>query len=166
MEKSTKQVDELKNLIKSKSEAFQWTESDIGLTDLIEHEINTGESKPIKQKQYKIPQAVQGVLDGQINELQENDLIEPSISPWCSPMMIAKQVKRDGSIKYRFITDMSGVNAVTEKDSFPLPRMDQTLDQLGGACFFSVVDMSRGYYQVPLHKRDRHKTAFSANNKL
>jgi hypothetical protein len=153
-------------VIKSKMEAFQWEETDIGLTDLVEHEIITGCNKPIKLKQYKIPQAVQGVLDEQIKELVKNDLIEPSISPWCSPMMIAKQVKRDGTVKYRFITDMTSLNSVTEKDSFPLPRMDQTLDQLGGARFLSVVDMSRGFYQVGLKKEDRHKTAFSANNKL
>ena len=162
-------VEQRKRLIETihnKMEAFQWEETDIGLTDIVEHEILTGDSKPIKLKQYKIPQAVQGVLDEQIKELVKNDLIEPSNSPWCSPMMIAKQVKKDGTIKYRFITDMTGLNSVTEKDSFPLPRMDQTLDQLGGAKFLSVIDMSRGYYQVGLSKKDRHKTAFSANNKL
>ena len=80
--------------------------------------------------------------------------------------MIAKQKKRDGSIKHRFIRDMSGVNAVTVKDSFPLQRMDQAFDQLGGAQYFTVIDMSRGYYQVKINKKNRHKTAFSANGKL
>lgn len=61
---------------------------------------------------------------------------------------------------------MSGVNAVTVKDSFPLQRMDQALDQLGGAQYFTVIDMSRGYYQVKINKKDRNKTAFSANGKL
>ena len=93
-------------------------------------------------------------------------MIEPSSSPWCSPIMIIKQKKHDGSFKYRFVCDMKGVNSVTEKDSFPLQRMDQALDQLGGAKYFSVIDMSRGYFQVLLSAKDRHKTAFTANGKL
>ena len=160
------QVAKLKSVISLNESAFQWSDDDVGRTSLLEHEIDTGDSKPIKQRQFKIPQAVQGVLDQQIEDLVKNDMIEPSSSPWCSPMMIIKQKKRDGSYKYRFVCDMKGVNEVTVKDSFPLQRMDQALDQLGGACYFSVIDMSRGYFQVPLKKEDRQKTAFSANGKL
>ena len=88
------------------------------------------------------------------------------MSPWRNPMMITKQTSRDGKVKYRFITDMRQVNEVTVKDSFPLPRIDETLDSLGGSAYFAVVDMARGYFQVPLRKEDREKTAFSANNNL
>ena len=163
---TSEQVEKVKSVVQRNMAAFQWSEDDVGRTNLIEHEINTGNNKPIKQKQFKIPQAVQGVLDTQIKEMVKNNLIEPSTSAWCSPMMIIKQKKRDGSFKYRFVCDMKGVNSVTEKDSFPLQRMDQALDQLGGAKYFSVIDMSRGYFQVPLSKKDRHKTAFTANGKL
>ena len=163
---TSNQTEKIKNLIKQKMVAFQWSDDDVGRTNLIEHEINTGNSKPIRQKQFKIPQAVQAVVDEQINDLVRNQMIEPSSSPWCSPMMIVKQKKRDGTFKYRFVCDMKGVNSVTVKDSFPLQRMDQALDQLGGAIYFSVIDMSRGYFQVPLSKNDRHKTAFTANGKL
>ena len=55
------QTEMIKSLIKQKMAAFQWSENDVGRTNLIEHEINTGNSKPIKQRQFKIPQAVQGV---------------------------------------------------------------------------------------------------------
>jgi hypothetical protein len=160
------QEKKLKHLIERNMAAFQWSDDDVGRTDLLEHEIDTGNSKPIKQKQFKIPQAVQGILEEQIKDMVKNNLIEPSSSPWCSPMMIIKQKKRDGSFKHRFVCDMKGVNSVTVKDSFPLQRMDQALDQLGGAIHFSVVDMARGYFQVPLKKEDRSKTAFSANGKL
>ena len=116
---SSEQTDKLKSLIRKNMAAFQWTDDDVGRTNLIEHEIDTGNSKPIKQRQFKIPQAVQSVLDSQIKDLVKNNMIEPSTSPWCSPMMIVKQKKRDGTIKYRFVCDMKGVNSVTVKDSFP-----------------------------------------------
>ena len=77
-----------------------------------------------------------------------------------------KQVARNGKGKYRFVVDMRKVNAVTVKDSYPLPRIDQTLDALGGAIFFSVVDMARGYYHVPLKDSDKEKTTFIVNGKL
>jgi len=163
---TNEQTVKISDLVTRNLSAFQWSDDDVGRTNLIEHEIHTGSNKPIKQRQFKIPQAVQGVLDEQIKDLIKNNLIEPSSSPWCSPMMIVKQRKRDGSFKYRFVCDMKGVNSVTEKDSFPLQRMDQALDQLGGAKYFSVVDMSRGYFQVPLSEKDRHKTAFTANGQL
>ena len=126
----------------------------MGRTSLIEHEINTGDSVPIKQKQFRIPQTVQGELDNQIHKMLKNDLIEPSTSPWCSPVMIVKQKKRDGSFKYRFITDMRKVNEVTIKDAYPLPRIDQALDQLGGLLYFTVLDLARGFYQVRLKASD------------
>ncbi len=55
--------------------AFQWSDDDVGRTDLLEHEIDTGNSKPIKQKQFKIPQAVQGILEEQIKDMVKNNLI-------------------------------------------------------------------------------------------
>ena len=77
------------------------------------------------------------------------DIFEESSSPWCSPMMILKQVNRDGTIKYRFVVDFRRVNQVTMKDAFPLHWMDQAIETLGGAKYFSVIDMARGYYQSP-----------------
>ena len=74
---------------------------------------------------------MQGILDETVKELKEQNLIEPSKSPWCSPVMIVKQTTRDGKVKHRFITDMRGLNEITTKDAFPLPRMDQALDSLG-----------------------------------
>jgi hypothetical protein len=81
-------------------------------------------------------------------------------------MMIVKQKTGEGKIKFRFVVDMRKLNEITVNDSFPLPRMDQTIDALGGAAFLSVVDAARGYFQVPLKKGDREKTAFVANNNL
>lgn len=61
---------------------------------------------------------------------------------------------------------MCEINKITKKDSYPLPRIDEALDSLGGAKYFTGLDMARSYFQVPLRKEDKEKTAFSVNNKL
>ena len=141
-------------------------DDDVGLTDLIEHRIDTGNHPPIRQRQYRIPATVNDEVDRQVQEMLRNNIIEESSSPWTSPMMIVKQKARDGKVKFRFVIDMRKLNDITIKDAFPLPRIDQTLDALGGAVYLSVVDAARGFFQVPLNERDREKTAFVANNKL
>jgi hypothetical protein len=152
-----RQKDQLKKLVMSNLEAFQWSDDDVGRTDLISHQIDTGNAKPIRQKQYRIPLALHGELDKQIKELLKTDMIEPSNSPWCSPIMIVKQTSREGVVKHRFIADMTKVNDVTVKDAYPLQRIDEALDQLGGNSYFSVIDMAKGYFQVPLDEKDREK---------
>lgn len=71
-------------------------------------------------------------------------MIEECSSPYCSPLMIIKQVTREGTIKYRFVIDFHNLNEITVKDSYRLHRMDQALEALGGAVHFSVTDMARG----------------------
>ena len=156
----------LVKLIKKKYEAFQLHESDLGLTDLIEHKIDTGTNKPIKQRQHRIPPTMREEVDKQVQEMLSAGIIEKSESPWSSPMLMVKQKKRDGSIKYRFVIDMRKLNEITIKDAYPLPRIDQTLDAIGNSAYLTVLDAARGYFQVNLKEEDREKTAFVANNEL
>ena len=83
-------------------------------------------------------------------------MIECSQSPWSSPIVLVK--KKDGST--RFCVDFWKVNAVTRKDVQPLPRIDDTLDVLGSARWFSTLDLASGYWQVEVSPEDREKTAF------
>ena len=78
------------------------------------------------------------------------------LGPWASPILLAK--KSDGST--RICVDFRRVNEMTHKDAQPLPRIDGTLDTLGGACYFSTLDLARGYWQVEVDSRDREKTGF------
>ena len=80
----------------------------------------------------------------------EQDLIVPSKSAWSSPITLVK--KKDAS--YRFCVDYRKLNEVTVKDSFPLPRIDDSLDALGGNKYFSVMDLSSSYWQVAKHPDD------------
>ena len=134
---------QLQKLIEDKSEVFQLSENDVGLTNLIEHGIDTGNHPPIRQRQYRLPATMIEEVENQTKEMVRNGIIEERNSPWSSPMMIVKQKTREGKVKFRFVIDMCKLNDVTVKDAFPLPRIDQTLDALGGAAYLSVVDAAR-----------------------
>ncbi|BHF70488.1 hypothetical protein SprV_0301353900 [Sparganum proliferum] len=100
-----------------------------------------------------IPISVDKLLD----ELLRAKIIQPFSSPWTSP--IALVPKKDGPL--RLCVDYRRLNAVTVRDSFPLSRLDDTIDALGQAAWFSTLDLKSGYWQVEIHPNDRHKTAFT-----
>jgi len=89
--------------------------------------------------------------------MERAGVIEPSTSPWSSPVVIAK--KKDG--RPRFCIDFRKVNEVTEKDAYPLPQVEATLDKLRGAKYLSTIDLKNGYWQVPLASGSRPITAFT-----
>ena len=86
----------------------------------------------------------------------EKDVIRPSSSPWASPVVLVK--KRHGT--HRFCVDYRKLNAVTRKDAYPIPRIDDTLDTLPGAAWFSTLDMVSGYWQVEVGEEDKEKNCF------
>jgi hypothetical protein len=129
----------------------------LGRTNDAEHSIDTGDSRPVKQRPYRIPVHLNKVVNNQVDEMLARGLIRPSDSPWSSPIVMAP--KKDGD--YRFCVDFRRLNAVTRKDAFPMPRVDEILDKLGGARFFSTLDLASGYWQVPLREEDIPKTAFT-----
>ncbi|XP_019058951.1 PREDICTED: uncharacterized protein LOC109116994 [Tarenaya hassleriana] len=95
-------------------------------------------------------------LKKQLNELMEKGFIQPSVSPWGAPVLFVK--KKDGSM--RLCIDYRGLNQVTIKNRYPLPRIDELLDQLQGAQWFSKIDLRSGYHQIGVKAGDVQKTAF------
>ena len=89
--------------------------------------------------------------------MQESGVIQPSKSPWSSPVVMVR--KRDET--HRFCVDYRKLNAVTKADTFPLPHIDDLLDQLGQARYFSLVDLASGYWQIRMSAESREKTAFA-----
>ncbi|XP_066267523.1 uncharacterized protein [Branchiostoma lanceolatum] len=156
------QLQELSDCLEANRDCFSTGSFDLGRTDLVQHRIDTGDAAPIKQRPYRTPVHRREVLRNQIAEMLDHDVIEPSTSPWASPVVIV--TKKDGSP--RFCVDYRKLNAVTVPDAHPLPRIDDTLDAMAGSCYFSTLDMRSAYWQVPVHPDDRHKTAFITSDNL
>lgn len=89
-------------------------------------------------------------------------VIRPSKSPWASPVVLIP--KSDGSI--RFCVDYRRLKAVTRSDSYPLPRLNECLDSLGAAQWFTALDADCGYWQIPVHPKDVPMTAFTCHKGL
>ena len=95
-------------------------------------------------------------LKQQLEELLEKGFIRPSTSPFGAPIIFVK--KKDGT--FRLCTDYRALNKVTVKNKYPIPRVDELLDQLHGAKYFTKLDLRQGYHQIRITPTDIEKTAF------
>jgi len=131
-----------------------------GNCDIMQHEIKLSDSRPIKQAPSRIPIGKRAEVDEIIREMKCQGVIEESFSPWVSPVLVSK---KDGTL--RFCVDYRKLNAVTVKDSYPLPRIDDLLE-LSGNAWFTTLDLKSGYWQIKIRPEDKEKTAFSVGNGL
>ena len=138
------------------ADIFASSSEDLGRTTLLEMEIETGGHAPIRQMPRRMSPKQREEIAGQVEKLFCQGVTEPS-SPWSSPIVLAK--KKDGTT--RMCIDFRTLSAVTLRDAFLRPRVDDTLDALGGAKFFLTLDLSSGYHQIPIAAKDREKTAIS-----
>ena len=127
-----------------------------GKTSLAVHDVDVGNAKPIKQHPYRLNPSKLSQVREEIKYMLENDIIEPSNSCWSSPIVLIP--KPDGS--QRFCIDYRKVNSVTCTDSFPIPRIESCIDQVGKAAFVTKIDLLKGYWQVPLTERAKDISAF------
>ncbi|MCJ8749885.1 hypothetical protein PDJAM_G00192760 [Pangasius djambal] len=118
--------------------------------------ITVSNEVPVRQRYRRLPPSEYEVVKAHINQLLEAQIIRESCSPYASPIVLVK--KKDGSL--RMCVDYRHLNSKTRKDAFPLPRIEETLDSLAGARWFSTMDLASGYNQVPVSEADRPKTAF------
>lgn len=128
-------------------------------TDVVEMHIDTGTARPINQRPYRIPLAKRALLEAEVHSMLEEGIIEPSCSPWASPVTMVP--KKDGSM--RICGDYRKLNAVTHKDAYPMPRIQDIFDQLGGAQIFTTLDLKSGYWQVRVGESSKAKTAISTH---
>lgn len=130
---------------------------EFGRTTLVKHAIRTGDHAPVKCRNRPVNPALLGDLRAQMEEWISQDVIEPSESPWASALVAVK--KKNG--KTRWCVDYRAVNAVTQKDAYPMPLIEDNLAHLAHSTVFSTVDGTGAFHVVELEEESKPKTAFS-----
>ena len=120
------------------SDVFALNTSELGTTQLVTHSIDTGTHPPIRKPVRQTPFTLRQKVDQLIQEMLDQEVIERSESPWASPIVLVQ--KKDSGVQ--FCVDYHKLNQVTMLDEFPLPRIDDTLNRLSGARYFSTLDLA------------------------
>lgn len=133
-----------------------------GMTDLVSHSICLTSSEPIRSKAYKVPFAVQENITKEVNEMLVHDIIEPSNSPYSSPVVLVK--KKDGSL--RFCIDFRKINKVTVFDNEPMTDPARLMSRFGKSKYLTKIDLSKGYWQIPMDDASKDITSFITDQGL
>ena len=149
-------------LFEKHKSVFSTGSKDLGRTNKIYHIVDTGDSVPIKQKVRKLPFHKQEHVSELLTDMKDGDIIQPSTSPWASSIVLL--MKKDGTT--RFCLDYRKVNEKSRKDAYPLPRIEEALELLNNACWFSTMDLASGYWQIEMHPDSIDKTAFVTHQGL
>lgn len=135
---------------------FSRDDFDVGCAKSATHRIRLKEDKPFRERSRRVPLGDLDDLREQLSELKRTGIIRESRSPYASPIVVVR--KKNGSI--RLCIDYRTLNGRTIPDQYTTPRIEDALQCLTGAKWFSVLDLRSGYHQIPMHPDDREKTAF------
>lgn len=117
----------------------------------MQHRIPTGDAAPIREGFRPLPHLLYKDMRSLLAGMLQSGIITESSSPWAAPIVMVR--KKDGS--WHFCVDYRKLNAVTHKDAFPLPRIEETLTSMTQAKWFSTLDLASGYWQVEVDPQDR-----------
>lgn len=135
---------------------FAKDDTDLGYMSAVTHKIDIGSAKPVRQPVRRTPLGFQSEEKAHLQSMLQAGVITPSLSEWASPVVLVR--KKDGGV--RWCVDYRRLNNLTIKDAYPLPKIEECLDVLGGATMFSTLDLQSGYWQIAVDDKDREKTAF------
>ena len=148
-----RQLGQIKQILKE----FDDVLSDLpGRTDVIEHDVELTTSEPIRSKGYKIPFKTKEIIQTEVQTMLDLGVIERSKSPYSSPIVLVS--KKDGTV--RFCIDFRKINKATVFDSEPMPELEGVFASMSGCTYFSKIDLTKGYWQIPLTDSARELTAF------
>ena len=139
---------------------FSLEPHEIGCTDVKEHDIELLDHEPFKKRFHRISPPLVEEVRQHIQEMLDGGAIHPSQSPWCNAVVLVR--KKDDS--HRFCINFRCLNAKTKKDSYPLPRMQETMKSMVGTRYFSCMDLKSGFWQVKMSEKARHYTAFTVGS--
>ncbi|CAH2218043.1 jg26686 [Pararge aegeria aegeria] len=130
--------------------------NDLGFTNIAEMEIHLKDSNPVVYRPYRLPHSERKLVQDMIGDMMDNGIVRESNSPYASPIVLVK--KKSG--EKRLCVDYRALNSRTIRDHYPLPRIDDLLDQLSGHTLFTSLDLASGYHQIAIAENSREKTAF------
>lgn len=150
---------EMKTLTTEFDDIFHMEGDKLTTNNFYEQRLRLVDHQPVYCRNYRLPHSQKGEVSMQVEKLKNNDLIEPSRSNYNSPVILVPKKGNEG--KWRMCVDYRLVNKKLIADKYPLPRIEEVLDGLGRAKFFSVLDLFSGFHQIPLHEESRDITSFS-----
>ena len=153
---SSDQKQRIKALISLHNNVFSLDEYDVGVCRDIEHEINLTDDKPVTLPYKRVPPKQWNEVREYLRKVMEKNIIRESCSPYASPVVLAR--KAIGEL--HLCVDYRKLNAKTSKHAYPLPKIDDALESLKGAKYFSTLDLAHGFHQIRVREKDIQKTAF------
>ena len=154
---SDEQLQQLQDLVVDFHSVFSKHDSDLGCLEECPHKIELIGEPPAPSRPYRIPQAQEEALRKQLDKLLESKIIRPSSSPFAAPICLVK--KKDGTL--RLCVDYRSLNRITKNLIYPIPQVQDTLDRLGKASLYSILDLNQGFFQLAINEEDIEKTAFT-----
>ena len=150
---SESQTCDVEQVLSAFSELF----SDVpGRTHLVEHNIALLDHEPVRQSAYRMPHAMRDPVEQELNHMLDAGIIERTTSEYASPIVVVP--KSDGSV--RVCSDMRMLNKKSKFDPYKMPRIDEILDKVGSAKYITTLDLTKGFYQIPLNEQSRDCTSF------
>lgn len=145
------------------NDVFSLKTDEISANNFYKQKINVNDPNPIFIRNYRIPESQKQEMDAQVQQMLKDKIIQNSISPYNNPILLVPKKSTTGVKKWRLVVDFRQLNKRITPDKFPLPRIDEILDQLGRARYFTTLDLMSGFHQIPLTENSKHLTAFSSS---
>lgn len=152
-------------LCKKFHDVFYYENCDLSFSNTVKHHIRTTDESPVYVKSYRHPYFMRDEIQRHVQKLLEGKIIRPSISPYSAPVwVVPKKADASGVKKYRMVVDFRQLNAKTIEDKYPLPRIEEILENLGKCAYYSTLDLAQGFHQIEMDPQSIEKTAFNVNN--
>ena len=139
--------------LRANMDVFAANRKDLGCTNVLKMTIITGDAAPIYQKPHRMSRDQLRACREEIDAMLAEGIIEPSNSPWASPVVMVPK-----PVGWRFCTDYRALNKITKYSRWPIPRVDDAIDSVGKAAFFTTLDLMAGFWQVELDEASKEKS--------
>ena len=147
-------------------DVFFYPGCDLTFTNAVKHYIRTTDEEPIYKKNFRYPPHLKEIINQEVEKLLEQGVLVESESPYRNPIwVVPKKPDASGQKRWRLVTDFRELNKKTIEDKYPLPKIEEILDNLGRCNYFSTLDLAQGFHQIEMDPRSVEKTAFTIDNR-